>query len=331
MSNMLDEEHLVAFNIALNKKLEEKVFKSLKELREEIKNLSSDPIILLGEQGLQGEKGDQGIVGEQGIKGDTGEKGTTGVRGLKGNKGDKGDKGDTGLNGEKGDQGLPGEKGDQGLQGEQGLKGDKGDRGEQGLIGEQGIQGNHGIPGIQGPRGEKGEKGDPGKHGIPGVQGPKGTKGDKGDPGKTGPMGPAGPKGDKGDPANVNELEEKLLNILNSTKQQLDQRISAVRYSAIGGGSSGGGAVLLYDLDDVDRSSVKSPNDSQILVYDATLRKWKAANPGAASAIAMADIIDLIVPATINDGSTIVYHTNDNKYHVEDLNLTNQTLDAGNF
>jgi hypothetical protein len=48
---------------------------------------------------------------------------------------------------------------------------------------------------------------------------------------------------------------------------------------AWGGGSSGGGEVILRGLDDVDYQSLKNESEGQVLTYDSTLKKWVASNP----------------------------------------------------
>jgi hypothetical protein len=48
---------------------------------------------------------------------------------------------------------------------------------------------------------------------------------------------------------------------------------------AWGGGSSGGGEVILRGLDDVDYQSLKNASEGQVLTYDSTLKKWVASNP----------------------------------------------------
>jgi hypothetical protein len=314
MSNFLDEEQLIAFNIALNKKLEEKVSKTIDELKEEIKNISSDPIILLGEQGLPGIQGEPGQKGDKGDKGDVGpkgDKGETGARGLKGNKGDKGDKGDTGLKGDKGDVGAKGDKGDTGPRGDKGDVGVKGDKGDIGPKGDKGLIGDTGPKGDKGDTGPKGDKGD---QGVPGLRGPKGDKGDQGVPGLRGPKGDKGDKGDQGEQgpagkdgkdANNTDLEQKLTKYINQTKVDIDRRISSIKYSTtMGGGGSGGGAVNLYDQDDVDFESVKFPStNGAILTYDTSINKWyAAASISVSSGILTIPSIDNSAPIFVGNG-----------------------------
>ena len=287
MSNNTDVTS-IAFNLALHKKLEEKLTKSVDKLREEINNISPNTILVSGEQGSPGEqgpmgpKGDKGDRGEKGDKGDRGPIGSTGAPGIAGQNGVRGDKGDRGEKGDKGDKGEPGEQGIQGIQGE---KGDQGERGEQGVSGKDGLDGKDGRDGKdgndgkQGAKGPKGDKGDQGSQGVPGLRGPKGDRGDKGDKGDPGLPGPAGPKGDPGDSAQTLELEQKLLTVINKNKIDIDRKISTIRYAAVGGGGSGGGAVNLYDQDDVDYQSVKWPtSNGSILAYDTSIGKWISSN-----------------------------------------------------
>jgi hypothetical protein len=48
---------------------------------------------------------------------------------------------------------------------------------------------------------------------------------------------------------------------------------------ATAGGPAGSGEVLLHNLDDVDYNSVKSPTNGQVLTYNASTKKWRAATP----------------------------------------------------
>lgn len=165
--------------------------------------------------------------------------------------------------------------------GEVGPIGPKGDTGPQGPIGPKGGVGDKGDKGDPGgPVGPIGTKGDPGEKGEKGDTGPQGLQGFRGIPGEKGPRGDRGAKGDKGDPAPLEkfkEIETKLFDVVNKNKEDIDRRINTIRYSAsMGGGGSGGGAVLLYDLDDVNFSTVKTPSNGHVLTYSTSLGKWTA-------------------------------------------------------
>lgn len=65
-----------------------------------------------------------------------------------------------------------------------------------------------------------------------------------------------------------------------SLKQQMNQlagRVSNMAMSGAGGGGGGGGATKLFDLDDTDYTSVKTPLAGDILTFDSVLGKWIAA------------------------------------------------------
>lgn len=241
-SNTMSEMTTLAFTLAASKKIEGKLDKKFDSLKEQLNGSVESEEKRLAEkfkflnEELRNFISSKSFIGEEGPAGEQGMIGPVGPRGE------------------------PGERGPQGFIGQTGLPGAKGEKGDPGPIGPTGKEG------------VKGEKGDQGEIGPAGPAGKKGLKGDKGNPGKD------GEKGDKGDPAPLEkfkEVEDKLLDTINKNKEDLDRRISTIRYTAaMGGGSSGGGAVLLYDLDDVDYSTVKVPNDGQVLIYSTSLGKW---------------------------------------------------------
>jgi hypothetical protein len=234
-SNDLSGMTSLAFSLVASKKIEDKLDKKLSSFKEELNEfVNSNDFV-----GPQGATGPMGFIGPIGA---------------------------TGVSGQRGAMGLTGPKGDQG---------------ERGLQGDQGPKGIKGVPGPKGPKGDLGDKGDQGPQGIQGIEGLKGDRGYIGPVGAAGPVGATGPqgeKGEKGDPAPTEELkavEDKLFEFVNKNKEDIDKRISTIKYNNImGGGGSGGGAVLLYDLDDVDYTSVKTPSDGEVLVYSTSLGKW---------------------------------------------------------
>ena len=210
-------------------------------LLDTFKQLESRLVIEDSIPGLIGPAGPQGPVGPQG------ERGEQGIQGLAGLRGEKGD---------PGPQGPQGKQGIRGQRGERGPKGDKGDTGRPGLDGRDGKDGKDGAPGIQGIQGPEGPRG---------LQGFRGEKGDKGD------------KGDPGSDANIEPLQKEF----ETFKDIIDKRISRLAFSfATGavGSSAGSGEVRLNRLDDVHYPSVDAATEGQALVWDNTLKKWKAGN-----------------------------------------------------
>lgn len=150
----------------------------------------------------------------------------------------------------------------------------------------------------RGPKGPKGDKGPPGKQGKAGPQGPKGPKGDVGPEGKTvvGPRGPKGEKGDKGDPGPqgppgpvgevgpgvslepiLQDLQIKNNELIRKMQMQLSSAITNFALqSGWGSTSSGGGSVNILDNDDVIYSRVEDVVENSVLVFDASIKKFKA-------------------------------------------------------
>jgi len=229
----------------------EELISVLKELEEKVisENFIPGP---QGERGLIGPEGPQGLIGPVGPQGETG---PVGPMGLAGNRG------------ETGGIGPEGKQGERGKQGEKGAPGERGQRGERGERGPSGIDGTNGSNGRDGTKGEAGERG------------PQGLPGRNGANGKDGPVGPKGEKGDKGDPgseANVEPLKKEF----ESFKDAIDKRMSRLAFniSTTGGSFAGSGEVRLNRLDDVDYVSVDAATEGQALVWDNTLKKWKAGN-----------------------------------------------------
>lgn len=259
----MSEMTTLAFTLAASKKIEGKLDKRIDSIKEQLsENIESNEKRLDEKFNFLNEElrrfiHSKSFIGEAGPAGEQGMIGPVGPRGEPGERGPQGFIGQTGLPGEKGD------KGDIGPVGPTGKKGAKGDKGDPGKDGDKGDKGDIGPPGPQGIQGEKGDRGDIGPPGPMGEQGPKGERGEK---------------GEKGDPApldQLKEVEDKLLDTINKNKEDIDRRISTIKYTAaMGGGGSGGGAVLLYDLDDVNYSAVKTPNDGEVLVYSTSLGKW---------------------------------------------------------
>lgn len=177
------------------------------------------------------------------------------------------------ISGPQGEVGPKGDKGDRGEQGLQGVPGIQGPKGLQGPQGPQGIQGETGPIGPQGEIGPVGEKGDKGEVGLVGPQGPKGQKGEKGDKGDKGDTGSVGPKGDKGDNADTTKLHESLKKLNEDVNKRFSKIVSDFGALSSGGGS---GSYWLNDLADTDHSSVASASDRQVLMYDASIKKWVA-------------------------------------------------------
>ena len=267
-NNMSEMTTTLAFTLAASKKIESGLAKKFNSLKEEIDAVVVAEQITLDTKfgylkdelktfihsnsfiGPQGPEGPIGPIGEQGQRGPMGYVGPIGPAGPQGIQGPEGPRGADGKLGRKGD------------------KGDKGDTGPEGPAGRDGIDGKDGKDGEKGERGIIGPKGDQGPQGIQGIQGEKGDEG---------PRGPAGPPGRDSTVTlkKIDEVEQKLYKFVNANKVDIDRKISTITYAG-GGGGSGGGAVLLYDLDDVDYTSVRLPSNGQALVYDENLGKWKA-------------------------------------------------------
>ena len=268
--------------------------KQLSELKEQIDNVKfvrgpagppgpkgdTNPVIVgaTGGQGERGERGDDGnSLTEAGIFEDNLVLGFTDGEKLDVGKviGPRGGQGKQGVIGEEGPIGVKGLRGELGPIGPQGVKGDKGDKGDLGNTGDTGpigLQGNVGTKGDQGERGQTGQSGTTGTAGTPG--GPVGPIGSRGEKGPAGPIGPEGPEGPDGRLVDLKPLQTELEGNLKSFKDSISSQVTRLALS--GGGSSGGGEVLLHRLDDVDYNTTQSPTDGQALIYNTTKGKWEA-------------------------------------------------------
>ncbi len=101
-------------------------------------------------------------------------------------------------------------------------------------------------------------------------------KGDKGDKGEKGDKGDQGEKGEPGETPNI----DPLINNLNQLSDNIQQRVSRITgtLSNVGRGGGGSGSYWLHDLGDTDLQSIKYASNNQILKYDCTLKKLKAAD-----------------------------------------------------
>lgn len=295
----LSDVDILATSIILNKRTEKKLSGLIEDAVKRIDEYHPPEIPVIGPpgesgpMGPQGPRGEPGLQGPKGDKGEKGDKGDVGPQGLQGEKGEpgpqgpqgeKGDKGDTGLQGLKGERGLTGPQGSQGipgLNGKEGQQGPKGDRGLQGLKGDKGDSGLNGKDGIPGPQGIKGPKGDKGDVGPQGLIGPKGPKGDRGPKGPKGDQGPIGPIGETGPSIDVEpillDLQRKNNKLIQQMQNQLSSAITNFTLnSGWGSTSSGGGSVNILDNDDVEYSRIEDVVENSVLVFDPTIRKFKA-------------------------------------------------------
>ena len=258
----------LAFTLAASKKIESGLAKKFNSLREEI-----DAVVVAEQETLDSKFGYlkdelKTFIHSSSFIGASGPEGPIGPIGEQGQRGPMGYVGPIGPVGPRGEQGI------QGPRGADGKLGRKGDKGDQGDIGPEGPAGRDGIDGKDGNDGEKGERGIIGPVGPKGDVGPQGIQGERGEKGDVGPEGPAG-KDSTLTLEKIDQVEQKLYKFVNANKADIDRKISTITYAG-GGGGSGGGAVLLYDLDDVDYTSVRLPSNGQALVYDENLKKWKA-------------------------------------------------------
>ena len=155
--------------------------------------------------------------------------------------------------------------------------------GEQGPIGPIGEKGDKGDKGDPGPRGDVGPSGKDGLDGFRGERGERGDKGDKGDPGERGIQGEIGPVGPMPD---IAPLEKRITMFIDNA----ERRISRLAFSTAISRSPGSGEVNLHKLDDVDYASLKSATDGQVLVYNASTRKWQAASVSGTSSNTIATV-----------------------------------------
>ena len=96
-------------------------------------------------------------------------------------------------------------------------------------------------------------------------------------------MGPQGPIGTTPD---ITPLEKRLEQFLDNA----ERRISRIAFSSAVSRSPGSGEVNLHKLDDVDYASLKAATDGQVLVYNATARKWQAASVSGTSSNTIATV-----------------------------------------
>lgn len=295
----ISSEEILATSLILNKKTEKKLESLIEDVNTRFSSITPTEIVLPGQQGPKGDKGDvgpqgpQGPVGPQGLRGPQGEQGPQGEIGPEGPEGKIGPQGPQGLRGPQGEQGPQGPKGDKGDQGPkgfdgspglQGPQGPKGDVGPQGPKGDKGEKGLQGKPGLKGPKGDKGDVGPQGKQGPKGDKGDIGPQGPKGDKGARGPKGPKGDKGEKGDSGPGVDIEPILSDLQkknNLLVQKMQNQISAAitnftLNSGWGSTSSGGGSVNILDNDDVLYSRVEDVVENSVLVFDPTIKKFKA-------------------------------------------------------
>ena len=71
---------------------------------------------------------------------------------------------------------------------------------------------------------------------------------------------------------NAETLTSKLKDELSEAITKVNSRVTNLV------GATGSGEVWLKNLDDVDRNTVASPQDNQVLAYDAAIGKWRATN-----------------------------------------------------
>ena len=150
-------------------------------------------------------------------------------------------------------------------------RGPKGPKGDRGPAGKQGPKGPKGNRGDVGPRGEKGTA-------VVGPRGPKGEKGDKGDQGDPGPPGPAGNIGPGVDLEPIlHDIQRKNNELIQRMQMQLSAAITNFALqSGWGSTSSGGGSVNILDNDDVLYARPEDVVENSVLVFDDTLKKFKA-------------------------------------------------------
>lgn len=145
------------------------------------------------------------------------------------------------------------------------------------------IKGPKGDPGIRGPKGDPGEKGEMGPvgpAGPKGLRGIMGEKGPKGDPGEKGEMGPKGEPGEKGSDANNELVIAEFEKFKKNIQARIDFLTKLINNLAIYGaaGSSGGGSSKIMDNDDVVFTKISELSDNDILIFDKTIKKFKAIN-----------------------------------------------------
>lgn len=117
----------------------------------------------------------------------------------------------------------------------------KGDRGEKGDKGDTPVKGVDYVDGVDGKDGLNGLDGE---QGLPGIDGKDGTPGEKGERGSNGKDGADGKDGEDGKDADIGAVQEMV--------SFLPRSLSA-----------------LYDV------NIGTPTNSQALVFDSTLNKWK--------------------------------------------------------
>ena len=298
--NEVQKAQLLAASLKLTKA-------EVKKLKDELKQLITQPMLVEGPHGPSGPpgpSGPQGDIGPQGFKGDQGELGPQGEHGedgtsisnvileenelivelnnglsfnlgnIQGPQGIQGIQGEVGPQGPQGDKGEKGDKGDKGDQGDAGDTGPQGPQGESGVAGPQGIQGipgEKGETGEQGPAGEKGDRGEQGERGDVGPRGPQGVagpKGDKGDAGPQGEQGPQGPKGEDGETPDIEPFKKDLIKLFEDLKSTVTAQVT--RLNLGGGSSSGGGEVRFLRLDDVDTTDL---SDGRVPRYNESTGK----------------------------------------------------------
>lgn len=141
-----------------------------------------------------------------------------------------------------------------------------------------------GPRGERGPKGDRGEAGPRGPQGERGKTGPKGAKGDKGEKGDPGPQGMPGPPGEAGAAGPAADLEPLLIDFQrknNAMMARLQNQVSSAitnftLNSGWGSTSSGGGSVNILDNDDVMYSRIEDVVENSVLVFDASIKKFKA-------------------------------------------------------
>lgn len=256
--------------------------KSNKDLREdfikEIANIektagpqgSRGPIGPKGDMGARGPVGPKGEMGPIGPKGDTG---STGADGIRGSDGPQGPIGPVGPKGDKGDDGTPGIPGTNGIMGEQGPIGPVGPKGDKGDIGPQGLIGPRGEKGEQGPAGKNGIDGKNGRDGEEGKRGPRGEPGLTGSQGPIGPQGPAGIDGKDGISPDIQPLEVKIKDLVDTSKKNIDAALRRLQT-----GSAGSGSYSILDQSDVEFKQKNILVNGSILSFRTDLNKFQANN-----------------------------------------------------
>ena len=154
-----------------------------------------------------------------------------------------------------------------------------------GFTGPQGPAGAQGPSGPQGPQGSQGPAGSNGRDGKDGAAGPPGLQGSQGPEGPQGPAGEAGVDGQDGNGVESAYIaaDGSLVFTLTDGSEVDVGPLSGLSMEAQGNTyvlgqakGSAGGAQTLQSLSNV---STDTPNDGDILAYDAATQTWKPQAP----------------------------------------------------